>query len=181
MRTGAECITIGNSEFVPLRFVTGLHVFCCCAVCRTCQARVLLQSREVPLSLLAQEEGQPPNNPIHCLREVVPHWWLFTRCTAVLCHGGVGTITAALQAGRPIIACPFGFDQQFWADRVEWLGVGCASSHPDKVDEKQLHQALEMVHSEDVQRTARVFAQRMAKEDGIELAVNLISENLGIT
>ena len=64
---------------------------------------------------------------------------------------------------------------------MEWLGVGCASSHPDKVDEKQLHQALEMVHSEDVQRTARAFAQRMAKEDGIELAVNLISENLGIT
>ena len=143
---------------------------------------MLLQSKKVPSSLLGREEGQPPGNPpIHCIREVVPHWWLFTRCTAVLCHGGVGTITAALQEGRPVIACPFGFDQQYWADRVEWLGVGCSGSHPDKIDEKFLQQAIERVHSEDVQQTARAFAQRMAKEDGIKLAVNIISETLGIT
>lgn len=142
---------------------------------------MLLQSRKVPSSLLAREEGQPTNHPIHCIREVVSHRWLFTRCTAVLCHGGVGTITTALQAGRPVIACPFGFDQQFWADQLEWLGVGCSSSHPDKIDEKFLQQALERVHSDDVQQTARAFAQRMAKEDGIKLAVSIISETLGIT
>lgn len=142
---------------------------------------MLLQSREVPSSLLAGEEGQPPNFPIHCIRGVVPHCRLFTRCTAVLCHGGVGTITAALQAGRPIIACPFGFDQQFWSDRVEWLGVGCAGSPLDKMDERQLRQALERVHSEEVQRAARAFAERMAKENGIDSAVNLISEHFGIT
>lgn len=159
-------------------------VLSCCAVCQTCKVRVVLQSRNVPSSsLLApeEEEGQPPNNPIHGIREVVSHCWLFTHCTAILCHGGVGTITAALQTGKPIIACPFGFDQQFWADRLEWLGVGCASVHPGKLDEKHLQQAIEKVHLEDVQRTARSFAQRMAKEYGIESAMNIISETLGIT
>lgn len=99
----------------------------------------------------------------------------------MLCHGGVGTITAALQAGRPVIACPFGFDQQFWSDKVEWLGVGCASSPLDKMDERQLRQALERVHSDEVQRTARAFAERMARENGIDSAVNLISDHFGIT
>ena len=153
----------------------------CCAVCQTLQARVILQSREVPSSLLTGVEGQPPNFPIHCIREVVPHCLLFTRCTAVLCHGGVGTITTALQAGRPIIACPFGFDQQFWSDKVEWLGVGCGCSPLAKLDERQLRQALERVHSDEVQRTTRAFAERMAKENGIDSAVHLISEKLGIT
>ena len=157
-------------------------VLSCCAVCQTCKVRVLLQSRNVPSSLLApEEEGQPPNNPIHCIREVVPHWWLFTHCTAILCHGGAGTITAALQAGKPVIACPFGFDQQHWADRLEWLGVGCASVRPDRLDEKHLQRAIEKVHTEDVQRTARSFAQKMAKEYGIESAMNIISKTLGIT
>lgn len=153
----------------------------CCAVCQTCQVRVLLQSREVPPSLLAREEGQSPNSPIHCIREIVPHSWLFTMCTAVLCHGGVGTITTALQSGRPVIVCPFGFDQQYWSDRVEWLSAGCTGGPLDKMDERQLRQAVERVHSDEVQCTARAFAQRMTTENGTDFAVNLISEKFGIT
>jgi sterol 3beta-glucosyltransferase len=35
------------------------------------------------------------------LVDSVPHWWLFPRCCAVVCHGGAGTTASALKAGVP--------------------------------------------------------------------------------
>lgn len=50
--------------------------------------------------------------------------WLFPQCSAVVHHGGAGTTTEAALAGIPQVVCPVAFDQRFWADRVEWLGLG---------------------------------------------------------
>ena len=50
--------------------------------------------------------------------------WLFPRMSAVIHHGGSGTTGFALWAGVPNLAVPFLFDQKFWGDRVEKLGVG---------------------------------------------------------
>jgi UDP:flavonoid glycosyltransferase YjiC (YdhE family) len=46
------------------------------------------------------------------------------RCAAVVCHGGSGTLVAAVALGVPVIVLPMGADQLDNADRVEDLGVG---------------------------------------------------------
>ena len=52
-----------------------------------------------------------------------PHHWLLPRVSAVVHHGGVGTLAAALHAGVPQVIKPFLGDQHFWARRASDLGV----------------------------------------------------------
>ena len=51
---------------------------------------------------------------------------LFRRVAAVVHHGGAGTTTAAAMAGVPQAVIPQMFDQFYWAERVERLGIVCA-------------------------------------------------------
>ncbi|MCP3804460.1 glycosyltransferase [Allokutzneria sp. A3M-2-11 16] len=58
----------------------------------------------------------------------VNHQALFKRVAVVVHHGGAGTTTAAARAGTPQVLLPQGYDQHYWARRVEALGIGHA--HP---------------------------------------------------
>lgn len=49
---------------------------------------------------------------------------LFAHASAVIHHGGAGTIAQAFRAGVPQIICPLAFDQFINADRVVALGCG---------------------------------------------------------
>lgn len=53
---------------------------------------------------------------------------LFPRVAAVVHHGGAGTTTAAARAGAPQVVIPQHYDQHYWAQRVQHLGIGIA--HP---------------------------------------------------
>ena len=55
--------------------------------------------------------------------EEAPLDGLLPRAAAVVHHGGVGTVGAALHAGTPQIIRPFFGDQPFWAGRLRELGV----------------------------------------------------------
>jgi vancomycin aglycone glucosyltransferase len=49
---------------------------------------------------------------------------LFPRVAAVVHHGGAGTTTAAARAGAPQVVIPQHYDQPYWAQRVQQLGIG---------------------------------------------------------
>lgn len=51
---------------------------------------------------------------------------LFARVAAVVHHGGAGTTTAAALGGAPQVIIPQLYDQHYWAQRVQQLGVGVA-------------------------------------------------------
>ena len=51
---------------------------------------------------------------------------LFKRVAAVVHHGGAGTTTAAARAAAPQVVIPQHYDQHYWAQRVQQLGVGVA-------------------------------------------------------
>jgi sterol 3beta-glucosyltransferase len=52
------------------------------------------------------------------------HDWLFPRCRAVITHGGIGTVAAALRANAPMIVASIFADQPWWGKRVERGGLG---------------------------------------------------------
>jgi UDP:flavonoid glycosyltransferase YjiC (YdhE family) len=54
------------------------------------------------------------------------HDRLLTGCTAVVGHGGLGTVLRALAHGVPQVLLPLGREQAFNASRVEALGAGIA-------------------------------------------------------
>lgn len=53
---------------------------------------------------------------------------LFRRVAAVVHHGGAGTTTAAGGAGVPQVIIPQMYDQHYWAERVQQIGIGIAHS-----------------------------------------------------
>ena len=60
------------------------------------------------------------------IESFVPQRELLSRCHAVVCHGGSGTLIDALSLGIPVVVLPLGADQADNADRCEALGVGIA-------------------------------------------------------
>lgn len=66
--------------------------------------------------------GSPPPNVR--VEQYVPQSLLFGRCSAIICHGGYGTLLAAIEHGVPLVIVPFGADQPINARSVERLGIG---------------------------------------------------------
>lgn len=60
----------------------------------------------------------------HLIDDYVPHDRLFREVGAVVHHGGLGTTSSALRAGRPSFVGPFMMDQKYWGRRVFELGAG---------------------------------------------------------
>ena len=58
------------------------------------------------------------------VRTHVPHDMVLAHMAAVITHSGLSTITAALEAGLPLVCIPQGRDQHLNAARVEACGVG---------------------------------------------------------
>jgi vancomycin aglycone glucosyltransferase len=93
---------------------------------------------------------------------------LFPRVAAVVHHGGAGTTTAAARAGAPQVVLPQMFDQPYWAQRVEALGVG--SAHPQAAPTTDsLSAALTRALHPDVAARARVVAGEV-RSDGAAIA-----------
>lgn len=57
-----------------------------------------------------------------CAVNSAPHSVLFPRVKGIIHHGGVGTMAAALRAGKPQMIIPFSVDQPFWAKRLYMHG-----------------------------------------------------------
>ncbi len=66
----------------------------------------------------------PPVAPHVRIESFVPQRDLLPACAAVVCHGGTGTVIAALSLGVPLVLLPMGADQPDNADRCHELGVG---------------------------------------------------------
>jgi hypothetical protein len=80
-------------------------------------------------------------------RQVLP------RASAVLCHGGFGTLMGALAEGVPSVVVPLGADQISNAEHVRRLGVGIVVEPADATPVR-LQQSLEEVISSSRYRAA---------------------------
>jgi len=57
----------------------------------------------------------------------VPYPWLLPQCNMMFCHGGAGTVHAALRAGIPAVISPLLGDQFFFAQYLEARGWGVSA------------------------------------------------------
>ena len=98
----------------------------------------------------------------------VNHQRLFKRVAAAVHHGGAGTTTAAARGGAPQVVIPQHYDQPYWAQRVDQLGIGTAHTPPTPTTES-LTMALERTLKADVADRARMVASEMVG-DGARIA-----------
>lgn len=110
--------------------------------------------------------------PSHILPiDYVPHDWLFSRVSAVVHHGGVGTLSSGLHAGKPTLIIPCIVDQFFFGEKVSDWGVG--PQPLAKVDfnrndfEKRLGQLLQKTS---YREKALKIQQSLNQENGVDSA-----------
>lgn len=104
----------------------------------------------------------------------VDHDRTFGRCRGIVHHGGAGTTSAAIRAGKPALVCWVGSDQPFWGHQLERLGVG-SSTRLKGLGSAGLTEKLRGLLGETPSRKARELASRLiASEQAISTAADLI-------
>lgn len=104
----------------------------------------------------------------------IDHDQIFTRCRAIVHHGGAGTTSAAIRAGKPALVCWLGSDQPFWGRQLERLGAG-ASTPLKSLDAEVLGESLAVIldHAY-TERAAGVASHLIPSERATTDAVDLI-------
>jgi UDP:flavonoid glycosyltransferase YjiC (YdhE family) len=92
--------------------------------------------------------------------------------SAVVFHGGYGTMIAALTAGTPLVGVPlFSIDQRVNSERVGSIGAGLALEGPADLD--QLAAARDRVlHQPEFSRRAQAIASEIANLAPITAAID---------
>jgi vancomycin aglycone glucosyltransferase len=91
---------------------------------------------------------------------------LFRRVATVVHHGGAGTTTTAAAAGAPQIVLPHMYDQYYWGEQVERVGVGRSAQ---TVTTEVLGEVLQLA-----EQAAKVAT--LVRTDGARLAAQRLME-----
>jgi UDP:flavonoid glycosyltransferase YjiC (YdhE family) len=104
----------------------------------------------------------------------VPQSVILPRSSAVVCHGGSGSVSGALAHGLPLVVFPMGADQPLNAARCEELGVGVALDAV-RATPALVRDAVSTVLSEPSFRTAAArIRDEAAASPGPEHALTLL-------
>ena len=107
----------------------------------------------------------------------VPQGDVLPYATALVCHGGSGTVLGGLAAGVPMVVAPRGADQPQNARAIDELGAGIEVLAPDA---SKLQSALERVLADPSFRAAAGrIAGEMAAMPSMETAVNSLLSLIG--
>jgi UDP:flavonoid glycosyltransferase YjiC (YdhE family) len=108
----------------------------------------------------------------------IPQSLLFPRCAVIVCHGGFGTVLAAIEHGLPLLVVPFGADQPINARSVERLGLGLVIEEDD-VTPVRVRDAVRRLIAEPRWRTnVEAIRDEAAGLPGLDAAVALL-ERIG--
>lgn len=145
-------------------------------------ARVIEGLRELPIELVVtvghdidpEELGPQPAN-VHIERHV-PQSSVLPRCSAVVSHGGSGSVVGALAHGLPQVLLPMGADQLLNAARCEELGLArvldVMTATPQTVREATSAVLSDATHRHAAER----IRDEIAALPGPEYAVGLLED-----
>jgi UDP:flavonoid glycosyltransferase YjiC (YdhE family) len=118
-----------------------------------------------------------PSNVFHI--DYAPYDWLFPRMAAIVHHGGSGTTNFGLRAGVPSMIVPFVFDQFYWGNRLETLGVGPGPIPIVRLTADRLARAItQMVTDSAMRARAAEMGKKIRSEDGLARAVEIVEHAL---
>ena len=94
---------------------------------------------------------------------------IYPRAAALLCHGGAGTVLAALAHGLPMVVTPLGADQPDTARLLEACGVGTTLVEPDP---SSLRAAIvRALNDAEMRAAASRIASEISAMPGVDAAV----------
>jgi len=126
--------------------------------------------------LIGAESNHPPNMPETILAvPYAPYGLLMPRVRAVAHQCGIGTLSHALRAGIPSLACPFAFDQPNNARRLETLGVAEVVL-PQQHTPQEMGPALHHLLSGDAPTRSQRLGEQIRAENGPVRACEILEE-----
>lgn len=145
--------------------------------------RILQAVGALPIRALLTLGGVVPTNAVNpppnvTVRGFIPHEQLLPHMAAVVSHGGLGTINAALTSGVPLICIPQGRDQPYNAQRVVASGVGRAVA--TDASPVEIATAIEKLLADpDALNTAHRFADAIDRLGRSEVAMRKVTGLIG--
>jgi rhamnosyltransferase subunit B len=137
---------------------------------------VLKRSGRRGILLIGPEKNRPADLPPSILAVAYASYGLLMpRVRAAVHQCGIGTLSHALRAGVPSVACPFAFDQPNNARRIEELGVAEVVL-PHQHDARHIGSALQRLLAGDAPGRAHALGKRIRAEDGVARACALLEE-----
>ena len=148
--------------------------------------RVLAGLGELPVEVVATVGSeldpavlgpQPANVSVE---RYVPQSEILPRSSAVVCHGGSGSVLGALAHGLPLVLLPMGADQPQNADRCAALGVGLVldviAATPEDVRDAVSAVLSEPSYRAAAERIRDEIAALPGPEHAVELLERLVSK-----
>jgi len=106
---------------------------------------------------------QPLPEGIFLLDKPVNHGTLFKRCSAVVHHGGAGTVQTGLSSGKPTGILSFACDQPFWGEVVQSgkFGATCTAR---SCSVSKLTKIMNVLFDEETKTKCEDIAYRLSVE-----------------
>lgn len=116
--------------------------------------------------------------PFFTFSESVDHSALFPQTSLVVSHGGIGTVSTALAAGKPVLSmcCLPTADQSFWADLCQKRKLGPQWFWVDALTTKRMKEGIvsAITNFEEYTRNAEELAKEMAKDDAVHAVLKVL-------
>lgn len=145
-------------------------------------SRVLAGLRELPVKLLATVGSQidPAEfgpQPAHVrIEQFLPQAAVLPYCSAVVSHGGSGSVLGALGHGLPCVLVPMGADQPHNARRCQALGVARVLDPVTTTPAGVRDAAAAVLADPGYRRAAARLADELATAPGPDHAVHLLEQ-----
>ena len=111
-----------------------------------------------------------------CVAEYAPYSALFSRASAVIHQGGVGTTAQCLRAGKPMLIMPYSHDQPDNARRMQRLKVAKVVQKSNFTPKRVARKLAALLENPLYARRAQQIALRLSREDGVKTASDLLEE-----
>ncbi len=131
--------------------------------------------------LVGYDPSNQPSEPLP--KDIVaaryaPYARIFSRASAVVHQGGIGTTAQVLRAGKPMLVMPFGGDQYDNGARVERLGVGRTIMRRKYTAARAAAALKELLDRPSYSEKAAEVGRVIGAENGVRIACDAIEEQL---
>lgn len=138
----------------------------------------LLGRRAILLGQVTSGYTFPNDNDLISV-DYAPHGPLLTRAAAVVHHGGIGTLAAAMRAGCPMLVVPgFAWDQPDNAARAVGLGIARALTLTEYSAASAARELRQLLSDPSYANNSARVRKKLEKENGVESAVDAIERYL---
>lgn len=136
-------------------------------------------SRALVIGVDADVLGDVPAGQVFAL-PFAPFSSVYPRCTAIISHGGIGTVAQTLRAGVPTLIIPWGADQFFNGAQLARLGVGRWIQRRGYTVDRATTALTALLGESRYRARAHQIAERIQAEDGVATLVNAIESHLAL-